>query len=168
MTEIKKSVNGHGFFAFFKKRGKIGLLAAAGVLGLCLLLLGGLFGGSGGKTAATEPINTPARLESYQKDVEKELETLCEAVAGVSDAQVLVSFASGYRTVYAETAAGAPATVGSGSSAAALESTLAPPAVAGVGIVCRGGNDPSIQKKLIDLVSTALGIPSNRVSVTGR
>lgn len=41
------------------------------------------------------------------------------------------------------------------------------PSVVGVSVVCRGGDDPSVQKKLICAISTALGVSSNRICIVG-
>jgi hypothetical protein len=38
--------------------------------------------------------------------------------------------------------------------------------IIGVGIVCRGGSDPTIQRELIPLVSAACGVGSNRIFIT--
>ena len=41
------------------------------------------------------------------------------------------------------------------------------PKITGVSVACRGGNDAEVRKKLIDVISTALGIPSNRICIVG-
>ncbi|MBQ0124708.1 MAG: hypothetical protein KBS59_00095, partial [Clostridiales bacterium] len=41
------------------------------------------------------------------------------------------------------------------------------PKISGVSVVCRGGNDPAVQKKIIDIISTALGISSGRICIVG-
>ena len=38
--------------------------------------------------------------------------------------------------------------------------------VVGIGIVCRGGGDPRIQRELISLISAACGVGSNRIFIT--
>ncbi len=38
--------------------------------------------------------------------------------------------------------------------------------VVGIGIVCRGGSDPKIQRELLSLVSAACGVGSNRIFIT--
>ena len=38
--------------------------------------------------------------------------------------------------------------------------------IIGIGIVCRGGGDPKIQRELLSLVSAACGIGSNRIFIT--
>ena len=41
------------------------------------------------------------------------------------------------------------------------------PKITGVSVACRGGNDAEIRKKLIDVISTALGVSSNRICIVG-
>jgi len=36
----------------------------------------------------------------------------------------------------------------------------------GVGIVCRGGGDPKIQRELLLLISAACGIGTNKIFIT--
>ena len=48
----------------------------------------------------------------------------------------------------------------------ALSVTQIQPTVKGVVIVCNGGDNPVVQKKIIDAVKTALNITSKRVYVT--
>ena len=38
--------------------------------------------------------------------------------------------------------------------------------VIGIGVVCRGGSDPKIQRELISLISAACGVGSNRIFIT--
>ena len=158
-----------GFFTFMKTKGRIWLLLGGALLGVLLLLFGGMSG------TVKEEVDTPdtmvdrvAELQAYEARLEKELEVVCEAVAGVGETEVMVSFESGYTVQYQKNGDNDPATVGTGSNEDALFHTLLPPAVAGVGIVCRGGNDPTVRETLTELISTTLGIPSNRVYITGK
>ena len=154
---------------FLKTKGRLAALVALGVLGIFLLLFAGVREGGGDSTAAGEDSTAEREaLAAYEAELEKELELFCESAAGVSDVHVMVSFSEGFCRRYVRDENGKPITVGSGSSARALEEGTVPPAVSGVGIVCRRGNDPAVQKTLTELISTALGIPSNRVFVTGR
>lgn len=157
-----------GLWGFLRQRGRLGVCVVLGTLGLLLLL----FSGTGEKTAETAVTDDAAAAASmiaeYQADLEKELEHFCESAAGVSDAEVKISLSGGFRREYLTDKSGKPVTVGSGSSERALERAVSPPTVSGVGVVCRHGNDPQIQKTLTELLSAALGIPSNRIYVTGK
>lgn len=159
-----------GFWGFLKTKGRLAALIAFGTLGLLFLLVSGL--GFGNKeneneTQTEDPVFDAESLTAYETHLEEELERFCEAAAGVSDVHVMVTFSDGYRREYLTDKDGNPVTVGSGTGEHSLAETLTPPAVSGVGIICRRGNDPAVQKTLVELVSTALGIPSNRVYVTG-
>ena len=166
MQENKRK--SRGVFGFLREKGRIWILLCGAVAGIVLILLGDSLGKA--EQAAAQPTEQEAlsELSAYEERLESELETLCKAVAGVGHPEVMVRLSSGASTVYSKDANGSPITVGSGSNENALCETLCAPEIAGVGIVCRGGSSPAIQQKLIELVSTTLGIPSNRVCVTGK
>ncbi len=157
-----------GFLTFLKTKGRIWILLLGAVLGVALLLFGGL---ANEEEAVTEADGISAReveLLEYEVRVERELETLVESVAGVGDAEVMVTFENGYTVRYSKDASGGVATVGSGSREEAIFSTVVPPTVGGVGVVCRGGELAHVRETLTELISTALGIPSNRVYIVGK
>ena len=162
----KKNIT-HGIWGFLKTRGRIWLLLGGALAGLFLIVLGG-------SLRSEEASETPSytedlsALQTYEETLEKELEGLCGSVAGVGQVEVMVRLARGTRVLYATDSNGSPGSVGSGSGEQALYETLLTPEVAGVGIVCRGGDNPKIQQTLTDLVATALNISSNRVSVAGK
>ena len=163
-----KTKHARGFFSFLTGQGRLPLLVLVGALGLLLLVIGATGSGKE-KVGDGDALNArTAELGDYQATLEKKIEVLCESVAGVSDCTVVVTLSRGYAVAYSKDGGGDPATVGGGSSEEALFDSLAPPTVAGVGIVCRGGRDARVQSLLIELVSTALGISSARVFVTGK
>ena len=144
------------------------MLLGGALLGIALLLFGGM---STEREVEQEPDTLTAReeeLSRYEQRVEEELEVLLESVGGVRDVLVMVTFESGYTVRYAKDGEGDPVTVGSGSNEEALFATVVPPPIAGIGVVCHGGNDPGVRQTLTELISTALGISSNRVYITGK
>ncbi len=159
---------GRGFLAFLKARGRVPLLLGGLLLGVLLLIIGGLGEEKSESVDADTVALRVTELAEYEEKTERELEALCESVKGVSDVEVLVTFDTGYTVRYTEDGNKNPASVGSGSSEEALFDTILPPEIAGVGIVCRGGSNAAVQQALTELVSTALGIPANRVFVTGK
>lgn len=158
-----------GFLDFLRHKGRAWLIVVGALAGVFLLVLGSNVG-SGEEKAETQACEqeTLDDLLAYQKTLEGELAALCDAVAGVSHVEVAVTLGSGTRVVYATDGQGEIETVGSGSAQKAVYRTVEPPLVAGVGIVCRGGDNPHVQNALMELVSTTLGIPSNKVFVTGK
>ena len=156
-----------GLLGFFGARGRMWLLLGGLICGIFLILLGSSMQESEQYTPST-PVQDLDALQSYQQELEKEIAALCDEVSGIGQTDVMIHLKGGTRVLYATDEKGKPVLVGSGSSEQALPSTVLAPEIAGVGVVCRGGNSPAAQQKLISLISTTLGIPTNRVSVTGK
>ena len=159
-----------------KKLILLGVLALCGIL---LLSLGGRVGTSD-RTSSGTVVQTgqSQALDSYSKQLRREIAELCEQVDGVSDVTVAVSFDCGYEYVYAadtrsEYDAGGGqlqikyVTVGNGSSEKTVYLTEKLPHICGIGVVCRGGEDPEVVRKLTLLLSAAYNIGSNKIYVTG-
>ncbi len=161
-----ESCNPVGVWGYLKKNGRLFLLGLGVLAGVLLIVIGGSFSEQEQQTEGTE--QTLLDLQAYESALEKELAELCSAVAGVGQVEVMVHLECGTRTQYATATDGKPLTVGTGSAQQALPSTLLSPKVAGVGVVCRGGNRADVQEKLIELISTALDISASRVFVTGK
>jgi hypothetical protein len=157
-----------GFFAFVREKGRLWLLVGGALLGVLLLLFGGAHADEGERQEADTVHGRVAELSLYEAQLEKEIKVLCEAVSGVGDTDVMVTFDGGYSVCYVERGEEGLATVGAGSSERAVFRRVSPPAVRGVGIVCRGGSRPDVQARLVELVSTALGISSSCVYITGK
>ena len=113
------------------------LLAALGVL---LFVLGGIMGGR-------EDIRT-----DYAGYLEDRVRALCLSIDGVKEAEVFLTLD--------EAAAVSAGMFGEGGASAY-------PAVRGVAVVCTGGERPHVRQTVTMLLSAALGIPSNRISVAG-
>ena len=165
--EQKKKAPG-GLLGFLGTRGRIWLLLGGVLAGVFLIVAGGMLDT---KTANGDSVSYTQNLEeltAYEAQLEKEIAKLCAEVAGVGQVSVMLRLQGGTRVLYATDEKGKPASVGNGSAEQALHSTVLMPEIAGVAIVCRGGDSPHVQKTLVELVSTALGIPANRVAVTGK
>ena len=158
----------------------IWIVMIAGALGILLLLVGSFSGSSGKKEDPTESdapkLNSAEALEEYVKMLEGKIAALCEGVNGVSRVRVAVTLVSGYEYVYAkdselhsngESTSGSYhyLTIGSGSSETAVYLSEKPPTVGGIGIVCIGGGDPRVKKELIELLSAAIGVSSNKIYI---
>lgn len=156
---------------------RIGILGILCVLGVLLLLWGN--GGTKVEESAKsegEERNTPASLEAYARALEERIEVLCEGVSGVSDVRVAVTLTSGYEYVYAKdtknessgdrySGSDAYLTVGNGASEGVVYLSEKLPVIGGIGIVCRGGGDANVRRELIELISAAFGVPSNKIYV---
>lgn len=147
---------------------KLFLILLGAAAGIFLLLLGS---GWFTKQQTAEPeksLSSGEELALYRTELEQRIADLCAAVDGVSAVRVSATLSGGFETVYAtETRNGTEvyATIGSGSSAKALVIAQNPPEVSGIGVVCRGGNDPAVRSTLTALLSAAFRVPTNRISI---
>ena len=151
-----------GIIEGLKKKGKLWIILLGAVAGVVLLLMGG-----GGGENVTELQSGEASLAKYAEETEKKIHDICSKVDGVSSVSVAVSFESGFEYVYAKNdGRGDLLVIGSGSSESAVKVTEKTPVIGGIGIVCRGGGDPRVQKKLLDLLSAAFGVSSDKIYIT--
>ena len=157
-----------GVWVFLRSKGRIWILLGGVLAGIALLLVGGGAFREPSEAATSAQNESLDQLSAYEQELEAQLKSLCSSVSGVSQVDVMLHLSGGGSIIYAADGSGKPTTIGSGSSEAPLYSSLRAPTVAGVGIVCRGGNDPVVQQKLIDLVSTTLDISASRVFVAGK
>lgn len=141
-------------------KGKWGLLF---LLALGLLLL--LYGGRSEKKAAslTEPSYFQS-AEEYRVALEARLEALCASVSGVSAPEVFITLESGEVSEYA--ANGTGQVVVSGGDGLLVARKL--PRIAGVAVVCTGGERVSVRSELTSLISAALNIGTNRIHISPR
>ena len=136
------------------------LLLAAVAVGL--LLLGGQGEGEARADGGTQ------ENEAYRHALEEELASLCEKVAGVSDVALVLTLEGGERAVYAQDSSqnGAQDYVTVSGNGLLLYREY--PAVRGVAVVCRGGDNSAVRAELTALLSALLNVGSNRIYITGR
>lgn len=154
---------------------KIVLLVATALLGV-LLVLGGALGekgGEGGKNGGAQEKNPAA--SAYIEGVENKIRNITEQITGSKDAAVIVSVKSGTEYIYVsneEHEGDRSATEyiklrGENGEDSLILYKEVYPAVSGISVACRGGDDPVIRQKLIEVISTALGVPSHRICIVG-
>ncbi len=158
------------------KNKKLLILAAIAAIGVLLLIAGGRENKV--NTQNTTESDATVQLEEYRETLRRDIVRLCEQVGGVSDVTVAVSLECGFEYVYAtdiksdSDTYGSQVqtkyiTIGSGSSESAVYITEKLPRIGGIGVVCRGGSDPVIVRRLTSLLSAAYNIGSNKIYVTG-
>ena len=147
------------------------LLLLLGTVGLVLLLYPF-------DKQSTEKNDTKFSVTSYTEKLEKRVEDLCLAVDGISRAEVLLTLESGSEYIYADNVkeerengkswsyASDYLIVDNGKGTSAVPVTEIYPKIRGVAVVCNGGSSAETQKKLTELLSAALGIPTSRIKIT--
>lgn len=145
----------------------IALLALGGIL---LMLMGGGTEKSEEKSFDIDSLD-PAK---YAKEVEERVEELCNRIDGVSSTYAVVTLEGGYRAIYASDFQSGSSNlknqtviIGSGSSEQGLLVGYENPQIAGIGIVCSGGDDANIKKNVISVISSAFNISTNKIFVAG-
>ena len=136
-----------------------------GFIGIILLLIGSF-------DPSEESQKTIGFLyEEYEKALEKKLENFCACIDGIENVKAFVSLDASEETVYAQNTSLSSAEstyeyllFGSDEALPIYEIM---PKIRGIAIACDGGNNAYIQKMLTELVSSAMGIPTNKIKVVG-
>ncbi len=151
----------------------IGICAAAGII---LLFLGSFGSSSSDKKISFD--DSEKVLSSYTSLLEEKIKNLCMSIDGITSANILLTLENGSEYVYAQNSTNSTdgtrtqqtfdyVLTKKGSDNVTIPVTGIYPNVRGVAVVCTGGDSPSVQSKIISLLSAALGIPSNKISVAG-
>ncbi|MBE6627494.1 MAG: hypothetical protein E7629_01060 [Ruminococcaceae bacterium] len=139
------------------------------IAGVALLFLGNRDDMTGTDPQATDYELSRDEIIIYQNYLEEKVKRLCATVDGVGSVNVIVTLERGFTSEYAvEYRDGNEeyVIIGSGTSQNGLLLGRNAPKIAGVGVVCHGGMNPSVQRELTALLSAALNLPSNRIYVT--
>lgn len=148
------------------------LLLLLALLGIVLML----FSKCGEDKAGAQTQNEPSALDPalYAEQIEEKVEALCNKIDGVSSAHAVVTLKGGYRAIYATDAQYGSSVnksetvlIGSGSSEKALLIGYENPEIAGIGIVCSGGDDAYVRSEIISMISAAFDLGSNKIFVSG-
>ena len=148
------------------------LLLLLALLGIVLMLFSKCGEDKAGEQVASEPSALDPAL--YAEQIEEKVEALCNKIDGVSSAHAVVTLKGGYRAIYATDAQYGSSVnksetvlIGSGSSEKALLIGYENPEIAGIGIVCSGGDDAYVRAEIISMISAAFDLGSNKIFVSG-
>ena len=174
----------HGLFQ------KKNWLFFVGLAGICLIFLSDiLFGGREGLPtgAARQSTQQAVSAATGVQELETRLTEMLESVQGAGKVQVMITLESAGETVYARDEQSDTQTTQDGSDGVTdrkesyksehiivdaadgkqpLVETHIEPEVKGVAVVCEGGDDITVIKRITDLVSVVLGLSTNRICVT--
>lgn len=160
--------------AFGLEKKKTIILAVLGIVGIILVVLGYLAPWKKNNSSDKENLNSSGTME-YIRDIENKIRSMTEKITGDTNVSVIVSTENGTEYVYVsnENIDGSDIskeyiTVKNekGTNELVLLKEVYP-TITGVSIACPGGDDSSVKRKIIDLVSTAFGLSKNRICVVG-
>lgn len=174
---------------YIKPQNRSKIIVALGIFGLLLIAVSGFFKP---QKKSSEPPNFSATISDNKRiQLEKNLESIISQIQGAGAAKVMVTLESSAETVYAteerknkeasEDKSGEEVTrkkesddcekkyitiKDSEGTEHALAITEIEPKIKGIIIICPGGDNPVVKKRITDAVTTALSVPSTRVCVT--
>ena len=150
------------------------ILAVLGIVGIILVVLGYLAPWKKNNSSDKENLNSSGTME-YIRDIENKIRSMTEKITGDTNVSVIVSTENGTEYVYVsnENIDGNDISKEyitikneKGTNELVLLKEVYP-TITGVSIACPGGDDSSVKRKIIDLVSTAFGLSKNRICVVG-
>lgn len=158
-----------------------------GIAGILLIFLSDvLFAPRPEADAAAQPAVQTAQRGQTEQELEARLAEMIGAVQGAGKVRVMLTLENDGETVYAyneqndtQTAAGGingaaerrqsyeneHVLIDAENGKQALVETCLEPEVKGVAVVCEGGDDITVVKRVTELVSVVLRLPTNRVCV---
>ncbi len=152
---------------------KMLILIFLGILGVALILWG-TFGEKEEKEISKNTEENIGTL-AYIERLENKISNITEQITGSSNVRVIVNVSSGTEYIYVSnekfsenSSSKEYITVrtGNGGDELILLKEIYPD-VTGVSVACRGGDNPEIQAKLIEVIATSLGVSSNRICIVG-
>ncbi len=154
-----------------------------GIGGIFLIFISGFFSPGETDTPNTEALSESISTQQYTENLKAELLKILTKINGAQDASVLITLEKDAQQVYASQEKKSVQADGeatdeqeetsyilvkdSDGSQKALKITEVQPMVKGVVVICEKGDDPQVQQKIIDAVTTAFHISSARVCVIG-
>ena len=138
------------------------------VLGILLMML------PQGKTEEKKEESIPISETEAQETVQEQLEQLLSMVQGAGKVRVLLTEAAGERVIYQtdgeESSQNTRRTdtvilSDSGRAESGLVQQILPPTYQGAVILCQGADSAAVRLALIEAVSNATGLTSDRISV---
>ena len=110
---------------------------------------------------------------NYEQQLEERLTGLISAMDGAGRAKVMVTLEAEEETVHAQDPERSRDSGGEASrsthvlagGAAALVEAVLQPEVRGVAVLCEGGDQPGVQRRVTELVSALTGVGANHITV---
>ncbi len=155
------------------------LLLGLGICGMLLIALSGLMPE---KETVAPAVSEEQATATYARTLELQLEEFISGIQGAGKTQVLVTLENSGETSYlkaenADRTEGGEETVRSSltqeyvlvdgeNGRSAVTVSVAEPQIRGVAVLCQGGGDIQVQSRVMETVTTLLGISAARVSIS--
>ncbi len=152
---------------FFKNK-KVLMIVAGVAAGLCLIFAGSLQNNEKSSSVASkEELYSSEELTVYTEKLEKRVESIIENIAGVKDADVLITFESSKENVYASNGENRDFVIiqNSDGSESGIKLMEINAKVRGIAVVCNYGGNEALRGEIIEMLTSLFNIGSNRISV---
>ena len=143
---------------------KSGILLLAGI-GILLLVFSSYITLPVVKEKNSYTDDTDVRF--YTSYLEERIGELCRSVDGITEAVVFLTLDCSSEYVYSENSPSDFLILSGTDGEQAVLLYEIYPQVRGVAVVCTGGELPRVQETITELLSAALGLPSNKIKVAG-
>lgn len=157
-----------------KKR--INLLLASGLAGMLLLCVSEWLPGGQSASGAQQPAQQVQTEADYEQQLETRLAALIRAMDGAGETVVMVTLDCGEETAYAADIQEEKTSDDTRSSTTRQHThvlagtqpvvqSVQAPQVRGVAVLCQGGDDAGIQRRITELVSALTGVGASHITV---
>lgn len=138
------------------------IILLMGLTGIALMLMSSLDG-------QQEPQETAEYTEVgfYTSYLEERIIDLCNSIYGVSDTKVFLTLDTSSEYVYQDDGASDFLILSGDGGETAVKLCEIYPRVRGIAVVCVGGDIPRVKEAVTELLSAALGLPTNKIKVAG-
>lgn len=167
-----------------KDNNKAKILVIIAIAGLALILISDLIKPAENKQQDNVKIDEMSvNTDEYKLQIQKELKNILSKISGVGNVDVMMTIEGSTEYVFAEefttkSDSGVDTnsqdysnkyvTIDKGTTNEALIKKILKPQVAGVIIVCDGGNNPQIIEKIYQAASSVLNISSSKICIAKR
>lgn len=142
----------------------IGLLLIGLVAGVVLLILGNQ---ADKAPDESDNVSEEFSFEAYEKSLSDRLAVMLGKVEGVSSVHVMLTLERGYSEELAKDGEAYLTVKHSDGAEGTVTLSREAPEVKGVAVICKGGDDPDIQKQLIEMIAALYNLSSSRIFVSG-
>ena len=138
------------------------ILTSLCILGLCLIILPSVLA-SKNKAKSDD-------VRYYTSMLEEQVEELILEMSEIERVSVLITLENSGETIYAKNQSSSSSEYvlfSSDDGESGLKLAEINPVVRGVAVVCNNGDDIKVKEKITSMLASALGISTNRITVTG-
>jgi len=130
--------------------------------GISLILISSL----GGKEKELDTVEY-TEVGFYTSYLEGRITDLCNSIYGVSDTKVFLTLDTSSEYVYQGDGVSDFLILSGDGGETAVKLCEIYPRVRGIAVVCGGGDIPRVKEAITELLSAALGLPTNKIKVAG-